>query len=262
MPRLAVVTGASAGIGTAFAERLAADGWNLLLTGRRAERLGELRDRLGAAHGVRVEPVAMDHADEQASAGLARRLAGETEVELLVNNAGVAHYMPFAELVAEKRRELVRVNVETVVHLSGAVVGPMVSRGRGAIVNVASMLAFTGSMAARPLPSRTVYAATKSFVVTFSQLLAAELEGAGVRVQVVCPGVVRTEFHSRQGMDVSGAPRMEPEDVVAASLRDLAQGLVVCIPSLSDHAPLDRVFAASEELFGASRQATSFDTSR
>ena len=100
-----------------------------------------------------------------------------------------------------------------------------------------------------------MYAGTKSFLVTFSQALAAEVRGRGVKVQVVCPGVVRTEFHSRQGMDVSALPQMEPGQLVAASLADLAHGLMVSVPGLADTDPLARLQAASLELVVASRTA-------
>jgi short-subunit dehydrogenase len=98
-----------------------------------------------------------------------------------------------------------------------------------------------------------VYAATKSFLVTFSQILAAEVQGTGVRVQVVCPGMVRSEFHSRQGLDMSNVPRMEPDRVVAASLADLAAGVVTSVPGLADPESLERLDAAARELLDASR---------
>ncbi len=97
----------------------------------------------------------------------------------------------------------------------------------GAIINVASLLAFSGAARAPYLPQRANYAATKAFLVTFTEILAAELAGTGVKVQVVCPGVVRSEFHSRQGIDMSQVPRMEPDQIVTASLSDLARGVVV-----------------------------------
>ena len=110
--------------------------------------------------------------------------------------------------------------------LTRAVIPGMIGRGGGAIVNVASLLAFSGAARAPHLPQRAVYAATKAFLVTFTEILAAELAGTGVKVQVVCPGVVRSEFHSRQGLDMSQVPRMEPDRIVAASLADLARGVV------------------------------------
>jgi hypothetical protein len=131
----------------------------------------------------------------------------------------------------------------------------MVTRGGGSIINVASLLAFSGAAEAPLLPKRAVYAATKSFLVTFSEVLAGELRGQGVRLQVLCPGVVRSEFHSRQGMDMSAVQRMEPGQVVEASLADLADGVVVSIPGLTDTDSLTRLEAASQELVSVARTA-------
>jgi short-subunit dehydrogenase len=131
----------------------------------------------------------------------------------------------------------------------------MLARSRGSIINVASLLAFSAAVQAPFLPKRAVYAATKAFLVTFSQALAAEVGDSGVRVQVVCPGVVRSEFHSRQGLDMSAVPRMEPGDVVQASLTDLADGVVVSVPGLADTGALARLDSASGELVSAARTA-------
>jgi short-subunit dehydrogenase len=98
-----------------------------------------------------------------------------------------------------------------------------------------------------------VYAASKSFLVTFTQILAAELAGSGVRAQVVCPGVVRSEFHTRQGMDMSSMSRMEPDDVARASLLDLERGIVVSVPGAGEERPLEQVEVAQRELMGATR---------
>ena len=130
----------------------------------------------------------------------------------------------------------------------------MVARRRGAIVNVASLLAFSGNWEGPQLPRRAVYAASKSFLVTFTQVLASELRDTGVRVQVVCPGVVRTEFHSRQGIDLSAVPRMDPADVVVASLYDLERGVVVSIPGAGDESALQAVTAAQGELQSITRE--------
>jgi uncharacterized protein len=116
-------------------------------------------------------------------------------------------------------------------------------------------LAFSGAAQAAFLPKRAVYAATKSFLVTFSQVLAAEVRDGGVQVQVVCPGIVRSEFHSRQGMDMSAVPRMEPGQIVEASLADLADGVMVSVPGLSDTESLAHLDAASLELVGVARTA-------
>ena len=252
MPGTAVVTGASSGIGEAYAARLAADGWDLIVVARRGERLSELAARLGSAHAVTVQTIQADLADP----GVVRRVCGEIgamPVDMLVNNAGLAHYMPFADLAPEQAAELVDLNVMAPVLLTRAVLPGMLARSRGAVVNVASLLAFTGAVPAEFLPKRAVYAGTKSFLVTFSQALSAEVRGRGLQVQVVCPGVVRTEFHSRQGRDVSAIPSMEPDQVVAASLLDLADGVVMSVPGLGDTDPLGRLDAASQELLGATR---------
>ena len=252
MPGLAVVTGASSGIGEAYAERLAAGGWDLIVVARRAERLGQLAARLTDAHGMTVRAIQADLAD----AGEVRRICdamAAMPVDMLVNNAGLAHYMPFADLPPARAAELVDLNVLAPVLLTQAALPGMLARSRGTVINVASLLAFSGAVQAPLLPKRAVYAATKSFLVTFSQALAAEVAGRGVRVQVVCPGVVRSEFHSRQGLDMSAVPRMEPGQVVEASLADLADGVVVSVPGLADTGSLARLEAASQELVGAAR---------
>jgi len=124
----------------------------------------------------------------------------------------------------------------------------MVARDEGAVINVASLLAFSGAWDRPYLPKRAVYAASKSFLVTFTEILAGELRDSGVRVQVVCPGVVRSEFHTRQGMDMSEVPRMEPGTLVQGSLADLERGVVVSIPGSPEDAPLRDLAAAAEAL--------------
>ena len=252
MPGLAVVTGASSGIGEAYAERLAADGWDLVVVARSGERLRELATRLNQAHGVTVRVVQADLSD----AGEVERVGGEIgamPVDTLVNNAGLAYYMPFADLAAAKAAELVDLNVLAPVLLTQAVLTGMLDRSRGTIINVASLLAFSGAVEIPFLPKRVVYAATKSFLVTFSQALAAEVGDRGIQVQVVCPGVVRSEFHARQGMDMNAVPRMEPGQVVEASLADLADGVLMSVPGLGDTGALARLDAASSELMGVTR---------
>ena len=251
MTGMAVVTGASSGIGRSYAERLAADGMDVLLVARRADRLDALKREL-EGRGLSARTLVADLAATED----VQRLVAELDtlpVELLVNNAGLAHYMPFAQLPMERARELVDLNALAPVLLTRAVIPGMVKRGRGAIVNVASLLAFSGAARMPFLPQRAVYAATKAFLVTFTEILAAELEGSGVRVQVVCPGVVRSEFHTRQGMDLSQVPRMEPEQIVTASLSDLARGVVVCVPAMPDDAAKARLDDAASGLLAVAR---------
>ena len=252
MPGLALVTGASSGIGEAYSERLAADGWQLIVVARRADRLGQLAARLTDACAVPVRTLPADLAQPGDVRRVCDEIAG-APVDMLVNNAGLAHYKPFADLPPEQAQQLADLTVVAPVLLTRAAVSGMLARSGGAIINVASLLAFSGAGRAPFLPQRAVYAATKSFLVTFSQLLAEEVRDRGVRVQVVCPGVVRSEFHSRQGMDFSEVPRMEPDQVVAASLADLAAGVVVSVPGLADTGALTRLDEASRELVSVAR---------
>ena len=247
---LALVTGASAGIGLAYAERLARDGWNLVVTGRRAERLEDLAKRLYMDFGSDVEPVAADLATPEARE-LVDALCRDRELEILVNNAGVAHYKPLLDLPVAELRELLDVNVLALTNQAQTAAQGMVERGRGAIVNYASMLGFSDAANLPFFPKRVIYASTKAYVIMFSRLLAAELEGRGVKVQVVCPGVVRTEFHSRQAIDMTNVPRMEAHDVVQASLSALERNEVVCIPGLDDPTALSRRDVAQAEMLRA-----------
>lgn len=247
MAQVALITGASSGIGQAYAERLARDGWDLVVVARRNDRLEGLVRRLADKYDIHARAIASDLADEGQLNPLLAEVA-EMELRLVVNNAALAHYMPFAELPLETARSLVELNVLAPVLVTRSVIPGMVERGAGAVVNVASLLAFSGDWDGAHLPRRAVYAASKSFLLTFTQVLASELRDTGVRVQVVCPGVVRTEFHSRQGIDLSAVPRMDPADVVAASLSDLERGVVVSIPGASDESALHAVIAAQGEL--------------
>ncbi|MFC9427396.1 SDR family NAD(P)-dependent oxidoreductase [Streptomyces sp. NPDC056987] len=247
MSKLALVTGATSGIGRAFAERLAADGYDLVIVGRRRERLEEFA---AARPGTEVRTVPADLSTDEGIDAVARICADEP-LTLLVNNAGVAHYMPLADLPAAKARELINVKVLAPTMISRAAVAGMRDRGRGAIINVAGMIAFSGPAPHSQMPRRAVYAGTLAHLVAMSQTLSAELEGTGVQVEVLCPGVVATEFHERQGLDMSVVPRMTADDVVTAGLRGLELGEVVCAPGVEDARLLDAVFAADLAAFGA-----------
>lgn len=247
MPALALVTGASSGIGQAFARRLSSDGHDLIVVGRRKDRLEELAASLPDGT---VQVVAADLSTDD-GVDVVAELCANQPLTMLVNNAGVAHYMPIADLPAQQARELVHVKVVAPTMLTRAAVPGMLARGTGTIINVAGMIAFSGPAPSSQMPRRAVYAGTLAHAVAMSQTLSAELEGTGVRVQVVCPGVVATEFHTVQGMDLSAVPRMSAADVVAASLRGLELGEVVCAPGVEDHTLLSAVFEADLAAFGA-----------
>ena len=248
MTGLALVTGASSGIGQEYARRLGARGLDLIVVGRREERLDEL---VSEFPDITVRPVVADLASVEGVAEVAA-IAGVEPLTVLVNNAGVAHYKPFVDLPADQATELVNVKVLAPTMISRAAARGMVARGSGTIVNIAGMIAFSGPATLEQVGlRRSVYASSLAYSVAFSQTLHAELAGQGVQVQVVCPGVVRTEFHARQGIDLSAAPRMSAADVVTASLAGLELGEVVTAPGVERQDLLTAVFDADLAAFGA-----------
>lgn len=237
---LAVVTGASAGIGEAFAIRLASEGWDLVITARRRQRLETLAERLMAAHHNKVRVLVADLVEPTEASGLSQILSTE-EVDLLVNNAGFGGYGPFAEKDPEVINDLIAVHISAVSQLTRAVLPGMIKRNTGAIINVASILAFSGTMPPQPLPYRATYAGAKAYLVAFTQALAGELAGTAVRVEVCCPGLVDTEFHADFDLSNVTLPVMDPAEVVNAAMKGLARGEVVCIPSLEDPGMIDQL---------------------
>ncbi|HEX8402412.1 MAG TPA: SDR family NAD(P)-dependent oxidoreductase [Allosphingosinicella sp.] len=227
----ALVTGASAGIGAVYARRLARTGHHLVLVARRADRLEALAAELREAHGVEVEALA---ADLEADDGIARvetRLAADPPVDLLVNNAGFATRAPVARFDAAAFEAMVRVDILALARLSAAAMARMSAAGRGTIVNVASGTAFM------QMPGNAGYGATKNFVMGFTRTMQAEAAGTGVRVQLLIPGVIATDFHAVAGNSLDRFPPervMSPEDLVTASLRALEMDEPVCIPSLPE----------------------------
>jgi short-subunit dehydrogenase len=218
-----LVTGASSGIGAAYARGLRARGERLVLVARRADRLRSLAGELGG------EPHALALPVDLAGPGVAERLRSDLEgrgiaVDCLVNCAGLGHTAPFEAQRPEAIRAMLDVNVGALVELTRAFLPGMRGRGRGRIVNVASNAAF------QPVPYLTVYAATKAFALSFTEGLAEELRGSGVRVQALCPGITATEFldvaETHRGLLVTRMPMMTAEAVVRASLEGLDRGTV------------------------------------
>jgi short-subunit dehydrogenase len=254
--RRALVTGASSGIGAAYAERLARGGHDLVLVARRRDRLEELAERLRREGDARAEVLAADLTDAGALAQLEARV-GVEPLALLVNNAGFGGYRPFAQVEPEVVDDLIDIHVRAVARLTRAALPGMIRRGSGGVINVASLLALSGSLPPNPLPYRAVYAGAKAFMVTFTQTLAGELDGTGVRVQVCLPGMVATEFHSRVGRDPSKMPpMMTAPDVVAASLAALERGEVVCVPGLDDPSLLERLAEMQRAVLASANRPT------
>jgi short-subunit dehydrogenase len=247
----AVVTGASSGIGLEFARVLARRGQPVVAVARRADRLDALA-RAASAEGGRIEPLVADLATEQGVQSVAQRMQQLGEVDLLINNAGLASGRDFAKASLDREVEAVRVNVEAVLKLTYAGLQVMVPRRRGAIINLASVVAF------QPFPHFAVYAATKAFVLSFTEALAEELRGTGVRVLALCPGSVATEmdlFAHNKGL-LGRLPSLNAAQVVRAGLEGLANGRVVrVVGGLNRFLPfLDRVMprGVTRRVMGAS----------
>lgn len=243
----ALITGASAGIGRAYAEQLARAGLALVLVARRADRLEALAGELRQANGIDVEVLPADLASDDGVARVVARLGAAPAIDLLVNNAGYAERGPVGAFDAAATDAMLRVNVLALTHLSNAAMAQMRAAGRGGLINVGSGTMFM------QLPGNAVYGASKNYVAGFTRTLQAEAEGSGVHVQLLVPGVIATDFHAIAGNAISNfhAERvMQADDLVAASLHALWNGEAVCIPSLPDVALWDAYVAAERELVG------------
>jgi len=233
---MALVTGASSGIGTAVATELASRGHAIGLVARREERLRSLATELATDHGVQAEAIACDLSKVEERDRLTRELRGSGRaVEVLVNNAGFGHQADFAISPTERMVGMVRINVEAVVDLTGRFLPGMVERGRGSVINIASTAAF------QPLPGSAVYAASKSFVLSFSEAIRTELRGTGVSVTAVCPGPVRTEFTEVAGVPgveerTPGAFWMSAEDVARHAVDGAERDRRVVVPGVLNRA--------------------------
>jgi short-subunit dehydrogenase len=232
----AVVTGASSGIGAAVAAELASRGHAVALVARREERLKSLADELSSEHGADVEVIAADLGEPDQRDRLQDELRerGRT-VEVLVNNAGFGHQADFAISPRERMTEMVQLNVEAVVDLTGRFLPQMVERGRGSVINIASTGAF------QPLPGSAVYGATKAFVLSFSEAIRTELRGSGVSVTAVCPGPVRTEFTAAAGVPgvedrTPGMVWMSAEDIAKHAVDGAARDKRVVVPGMLNRA--------------------------
>jgi short-subunit dehydrogenase len=232
----ALVTGASSGIGAALAAELASRGHALTLVARREERLRSLATELSTEHSVDAEVIACDLADPAERERLIAELNQRgRSIEVLVNNAGFGSRGEFTTSDTERMLRMVRVNIEAVVDLTGRLLPAMAARGRGAVINVASTAAF------QPLPGSAVYAASKAFVLSFSESLRTEVRDRGVSVTALCPGPVRTEFPEVAGMgDAEGrTPDVfwtSPEEVAREAVDGAARGKRVVVPGVLNRA--------------------------
>lgn len=224
---LAVVTGASSGIGASFARRLVRDGYDVALIARRTERLDALADELRRHPGARAEPITADLADPGDLRRIETLVATRGDLALLVNNAGFGTTRRFTDIDADRLEREIRLNVVALVRLTRAALPRMIECGRGAVINVSSSAAF------QPNAFVANYGGTKAHVNSFTEALHEELRGTGVRVLVVCPGPVRTEFGGIAGAREEQVPAfafIEADQVVDEALAALARGAVVNVP--------------------------------
>lgn len=226
---VALITGASAGIGTSFARRLADRGHDLVIVARRKDRLDDLAQEITKSSNREVEVLV---ADLESAKGVRvvedRVVDADRPVDLLVNNAGFGTSGRFDQLPIEAEEAEINLNVIALVRLTHAALGAMVERGHGGVINVSSVGAY------QPTPHSATYAATKAFVSSFTNAIHEELRGTGVKAMVLAPGFTHTEFHLRAGIDDQGqVPEFlwqSADEVVAAALRDYDRGKAVCIP--------------------------------
>lgn len=248
--KIAVVTGASSGIGAVYADRLAKRGYHLVLVARRAERLQTLAARIEQEHGVRVDCLVADLATEQGQASVEQLLASNAAISVLVNNAGIARLAPIANGVLQDSLSQIGLNITALTRLTHAVLPGLVARNEGVIINIASV------MAVNSLAVSSVYSGSKAYVLAFSRGLQQELAGTAVRVQAVLPAATATEVWDNSGVPLSA---LDPQTVMAtdvlvdAALSALDQGEDITWPSVADAKVIEGFEAARAALFSASQ---------
>lgn len=243
----ALITGASSGIGAIYADRLARQGYDLILVARSADRLGRVAKTIRDATGRSVETLAADLASPTDLRLVEARLTNDRSITLLINNAGLGSTARALDAGVDMMSAMVALNVEALMRLSYAAVPAFVARGHGTIVNIASIVAVA------PEVLNGVYGGTKAFVLAFSQNLHHELAGTGVTVQVVLPGATATDFWDIAGTPVEHLPGeivMRAEDLVDAALAGLARGELVTIPGLHDETRWTVFEAARQAMAG------------
>lgn len=227
---VALVTGASAGIGDAFARILAARAYNLVVVARDVARLDALAAELAGAQQTEVEVLGADLTDPAQLATVEARLAdAQRPIEILVNNAGFGTMGRFNELDIDNEARMIQLNVLALTRLTHAALGPMVARGHGGILNVSSLASF------QPTPKIGTYGATKAFVTSFTQSVHEDARGTGVRVTCLCPGFTRTEFQARAGAEADKMPGFvwqSADEVARAGLDGLEKNKALVVPGM------------------------------
>ena len=249
----ALITGASSGIGAVYADRLAARGCNLILVARRADRLQALCAQLTKTYGVKAEPVVADLTSDQDVLRIETLLATRADVQVLVNNAGIARLAPTAQMSANDALSQIALNITALTRLTQAAVPAFVARKQGLIINIASVLAI------HSMAISAVYSGTKAFVLQYSRGLQEELAETGVKVQLVLPASTATEIWDLSGVPLAALNKdtlMTTENMVDAALAGLDQGEMITWPSVADVGLWDKYDAARSELFSSSQAGT------
>jgi len=249
MKGTSLITGATSGIGEAFSRRLARNGFDVVLVGRRAERLEALAAELHEHFGVNADVLVADLADGEQLARVEERAASEPDLRVLVNNAGFTHLRPFNELSTGEITAMIHVHVLALTRITRAVLPGMLDRGRGDIINVAS----DGIFVPYPAPVMVEYAATKAYIATFTRGLHRLAGERGIRVQALCTGFVRTDILERHGISfqdwgIGDEVVMAAEDQISCSLAGLELGEVICVPTLQDTSLLERIRELESEV--------------
>ncbi|TSA25639.1 MAG: SDR family oxidoreductase [Bacteroidetes bacterium] len=225
----AIITGATSGIGKEFACRFAEKGYNLIITGRRKSELKKVAKAISTDYRVDVQVIIGDLADQQYRQELCNRIKEACDIDALVNNAGFGIDQSFYTIAIEEIRSMILTHTLATVELTHAVLPGMIERRRGMIINVSSLGAFMPGL------TRSLYLGTKSFVHYFTEALSTEVRPLGIRIQSLCPGMTRSDFHRNMQNEklekkLRLIPFMSPEEVVNTSLVSVEKGRIFCIP--------------------------------
>ncbi|MFP2514178.1 SDR family NAD(P)-dependent oxidoreductase [Buttiauxella agrestis] len=247
-PSVAVITGASSGIGAVYAERFAARGYDLLLVARREDRLRELAAKLESLHGINVQTLTADLAKESGMQAVEKSLRSNERISVLVNNAGVAHLAPFTAGSAELHQADIALNITALTRLSLAALTRFQAQNSGTIINIASVVSLNATAGS------AVYSGTKGYVLNFTRGLQEEVAGSNVRIQAVLPAITATEIWGVSGVSMDILPPeaiMTSENMVDAALAGLENGEAVTIPALHDLAQWEAYESARLAIYHA-----------
>lgn len=241
----ALITGASTGIGAIYADRLAKRGYDLILVARDLVKLNSVAEKVRAAHQVNVEVVQADLTKKSELFNIEQRLRADSSITLLLNNAGLGATAPLAQSNLDDLETMINLNTIALTRLSGAVVPAFINRGKGAIINIASVVALAPEML------NGAYSGSKAYVVNFTQSMHHELSDKGIQVQAVLPGAIDTPFWDKSGLPVHHLPSqivMQPDALVDAALSGFDKGELITIPSLPDVKEWEALDAARKVL--------------